>query len=61
MSNYTELISSTAHASNLAYGFEAEMNMVDKVVVEAERLYIISFQHGSTKICMILNRDQYRI
>ena len=41
MSNYTELISSTAHASNLAYGFEtARVDEYgdDKVVVEAQRL-----------------------
>lgn len=41
MSNYTELISSTAHASNLAYGFEtARVDGYgdDKVVVEAQRL-----------------------
>lgn len=41
MSNYTELISSTAHASNLAYGFEsARINGYgnDKVVAEAQRL-----------------------
>ena len=41
MSNYTELISSTAHASNLAYGFEtARVDGYgdDKVVAEAQRL-----------------------
>ena len=41
MSNYTELISSTAHASNLAYGFETarvEEYGEDKGVVEAQRL-----------------------
>ena len=41
MSNYTELISSTAHASNLAYGFEtARVDGYgdDKVVTEAQRL-----------------------
>ena len=41
MSNYTELISSTAHASNLAYWFEtARVDGYgdDKVVVEAQRL-----------------------
>lgn len=41
MGNYTELISSTAHASNLAYGFEtARVDEYgdDKVVVEAQRL-----------------------
>lgn len=41
MSNYTELISSTAHASNLAYGFEtARVDEYgdDKVMVEAQRL-----------------------
>ena len=41
MSNYTELISSTAHASHLAYGFEtARVDEYgdDKVVVEAQRL-----------------------
>ena len=41
MSNYTELISSTAHASNLAYGFEtARVDEYgdDKVVAEAQRL-----------------------
>ena len=41
MSNYTELISSTAHASNLAYGFETSRidgYGDDKVVVEAQRL-----------------------
>ena len=41
MSNYTELISSTAHASNLAYGFESariDGYGNDKVVAEAQRL-----------------------
>lgn len=41
MSNYTELISSTAHASHLAYGFEtARVDGYgdDKVVAEAQRL-----------------------
>lgn len=41
MSNYTELISSTAHASNLAYGFESARIYGygnDKVVAEAQRL-----------------------
>lgn len=41
MSNYTELVSSTAHASNLAYGFEtARVDGYgnDKVVAEAQRL-----------------------
>lgn len=41
MSNYTELISSTAHASHLAYGFESARIKGygdDKVVVEAQRL-----------------------
>lgn len=41
MSNYTELISSTAHASNLAYGFETSRidgYGDDKVVVEVQRL-----------------------
>jgi len=41
MSNYTELISSTAHASHLAYGFESariEGYGNDKVVAEAQRL-----------------------
>ena len=41
MSNYTELISSTAHASHLAYGFESariEGSGNDKVVAEAQRL-----------------------
>lgn len=41
MSNYTELISSTAHASNLAYGFESARIAGygnDKVVAEAQRL-----------------------
>lgn len=41
MSNYTELVSSTAHASNLAYGFEtARVDGYgdDKVVTEAQRL-----------------------
>lgn len=41
MSNYTELVSSTAHASNLAYGFEtARVDGYgdDKVVDEAQRL-----------------------
>ena len=41
MSNYTELVSSTAHASNLAYGFESariDGYGNDKVVAEAQRL-----------------------
>ena len=41
MSNYTELISSTAHASHLAYGFESariDGYGDDKVVAEAQRL-----------------------
>ena len=41
MSNYTELISSTAHASHLAYGFESARIKGygdDKVVAEAQRL-----------------------
>ena len=41
MSNYTELISSTAHASHLAYGFESariDGYGNDKVVAEAQRL-----------------------
>lgn len=41
MSNYTELISSTAHASHLAYGFESARIAGygdDKVVAEAQRL-----------------------
>ena len=41
MSNYTELISSTAHASHLAYGFESARIKGygdDKVVEEAQRL-----------------------
>ena len=41
MSNYTELISSTAHASNLAYGFESariDGYGNDKVMAEAQRL-----------------------
>lgn len=41
MSNYTELISSTAHASHLAYGFESARIAGygdEKVVAEAQRL-----------------------